>query len=169
VFTSNQELRRVARPCLTAPVGEVRIRAAGPDDALVVAALALQCAIHRGASPEPGFLDRYARAWNAEVLALPVWVAEAGDEHAGFLQARVLTLLPVPGRATAPSLLVETFFVRPAHRGLGVGEQLLRAAAAWARDGGFAEVRMRAGEHTRPMVERIGFVPSESAMELRLS
>ena len=149
-------------------MGEVRIRAAGPDDALVVAALALQCAIHRGGAAEPGFLDRYARAWNAEALALPVWVAEAGDEHGGFLQARVVAPLPWPGRSSGPTLQVETFFVRPAHRGIGVGEQLLRAAVAWARDGGFADVRMRAGEHTRPMVERIVFQHSESAMELPL-
>jgi GNAT superfamily N-acetyltransferase len=150
-------------------VGEVRIRAAGPDDALVVAALALQCAIHRGGSGEPGFLDRYARAWNAEALTLPVWVAEAGDEHAGFLQARVIAPLPWPGRPEAPTLEVGTFFVRPAYRGIGVGEQLLRAAVAWARDGGFAGVRMAAGPNTRPMVERIGFARAESAMELRLS
>jgi GNAT superfamily N-acetyltransferase len=146
----------------------MRIRAAGPDDALIVAALALQCAIHRGASGEPGFLDRYARAWNAEALSLPVWVAEAGDEHAGFLQARVVSPLPWPQRASLPTLFVETFFVRPGHRGIGVGEQLLDAVVAWARDGDFAAVRMSAGPHTRPMVERVGFGHAESSMELRL-
>jgi GNAT superfamily N-acetyltransferase len=150
-------------------VGEVRIRAAGPDDALVVAALALQCALHRGGEAEPGFLDRYARAWNAEALTLPVWVAEAGDEHAGFLQARVVTPLPWPRRPSASTLVVETFFVRPPHRGIGVGEQLLRAAVAWARDGQFARVRMSAGPKTRPMVERVGFRPAESEMELSLA
>jgi GNAT superfamily N-acetyltransferase len=150
-------------------VGEVRIRAAGPDDALVVAALALQCAIHRGGAGEAGFLDRYARAWNAEALTLPVWVAEAGDEHAGFLQARVVAPLPWPQRATSPSLVVETFFVRPGHRGIGVGEQLLRAAVDWAKDGDFTAVRMAAGPSTRPMVERLGFSRAESEMELRLA
>jgi GNAT superfamily N-acetyltransferase len=150
-------------------VAEVRIRAAGPDDALVVAALALQCAIHRGGTTEPGFLDRYARAWNAEALTLPVWVAETGDEHAGLLQARVLTPLPQPGASPRPTLVVETFFVRPAQRGVGVGERLLRAAVDWARDGQFAEVRMAAGQHTRPMVERIGFTAAHGQMELTLS
>jgi GNAT superfamily N-acetyltransferase len=150
-------------------VGEVRIRAAGPDDALVVAALALQCAIHRGGSGEPGFLDRYARAWNAEALSLPVWVAEAGDEHAGFLQARVVAPLPAPGRSPSPTLVIETFFVRPPHRGIGVGEQLLRAAVGWARDGQFEAVRIGAGMHTKPMVERVGFVRAENEMELRLA
>ena len=65
--------------------------------------------------------------------------------------------------------MIETFFVRPAHRGVRVGAQLLRAAVDWARDGGFVDARMAAGVHTRPMVERIGFTPADSAMELRLT
>lgn len=149
-------------------MGEVRTRLAGPDDALVVAALALQCALHRGGSGEPGFLDRYARTWLAGLLQRPVWLAEAADEHAGFLQAAVVEPLPAPGGPVGTLLVVETFFVRPSHRGLGVGELLLREASEWARDGGFAGVRMSAGPHTRVMVERVGFVPDESAYRMDL-
>ena len=146
----------------------VRVRLAAADDALVVAALVLQCAIHRGASGEPGFLDRYARAWLTTQRLNPVWLAEAGDEHAGFLQARVSEPLPSPGRPGSPVLYVETFFVRPSHRGLGVGELLLRQAGQWAADGGFEQVRMTAGPHTRPMVERVGFVRDEGAYRKEL-
>lgn len=161
-------VRATSPACLTAHVGEVRTRLAGPDDALVVAALALQCALHRGGSGEPGFLDRYARTWLATQRQRPVWLAEAGDEHAGFLQATVVEPLPTPSRPVAPLLLVDTFFVRPSHRGLGVGELLLRETAAWAGDGGFAEVRMTAGPHTRVMVERVGFVADEGAYRKEL-
>jgi GNAT superfamily N-acetyltransferase len=149
-------------------VGEVRIRAAGADDALVVAALALQCAIHRGGVGEPGFLDRYARTWLADQRHLPVWLAEANDDHGGFLQARVVEPLPRPLTAPEPELLVETFFVRPSQRGIGVGERLLTTAAEWARDGGFACVRMLAGPHTRPMVERVGFTADDGAYRMEL-
>jgi GNAT superfamily N-acetyltransferase len=161
-------LRRVRVACLTSDVAEVRVRPAGADDALVVAALVLQCAIHRGGSGEPGFLDRYARAWLADERHLPVWLAEVGDEHGGFLQARVIDRLPLPGNEIAPELVVEVFFVRPTHRGLGVGEELLRAATTWARDGGFAAAVMSAGPHTRAMVERVGFAPDESAYRMEL-
>jgi GNAT superfamily N-acetyltransferase len=147
---------------------EVRVRRAGFDDALVVAALALQCAIHRGATGEQGFLDRYTRTWLARERDLPVWLAEAGDEHGGFLQARVIEPLPAPGSRPRPVLLVETFFVRPANRGIGVGEQLLQAALAWARDGGFGEVRVGAGRHTTAMVERVGFTADERAYRVEL-
>lgn len=148
---------------------ELRIRTAGPGDGLVVAALVLQCALHRGGTPEPGFLDRYAAAWAVASLTRPVWLAEAGDEHAGFLQAVVVEALPFPGRRTGGRLLVETFFVRPAHRGRSVGEHLLRAAVDWARDLGLDELAMTAGPHTRPMVERVGLVADPSAHRLELA
>jgi GNAT superfamily N-acetyltransferase len=149
-------------------MGEVRVRTAGADDALVLAALALQCAIHRGGTGEQGFLDRYARAWLAGRRERPTWLAEAGEEHGGFLQARVLDPLPAPSEPPRPVLVVETLFVRPAHRGIGVGEQLIRAAVAWARDGDFAEVRVPAGRHTTVMVERVGFAADERAYRLEL-
>ena len=156
--------------CLTADVGELRTRLAGPDDALVVAALTLQCARHRGGQGEPGFLDRYARAWLARETSHPVWIAEAGDEHAGYLQAEVVEPLPWPGRPTGAGagLVVDTFFVRPEHRGIGVGEALLQAAVQWARDAGFRQVLVSAGIHTRAMVERVGFVADTSAYRMEL-
>ena len=145
------------------------MRRAGTDDALVVAALALQCAIHRGGRSAHGFLDRYARAWLARERELPVWLAESGDEHGGFLQARVVDPLPQPATPPRPHLQVETFFVRPGHRGIGLGEQLLRTAVQWAREGGFAEVGVPAGRHTTAMVERVGFTLDDRAHRLELS
>ena len=144
-------------------MGEFRVRRAEADDALVVAALVLQCAIHRGGTGEPGFLDRYARAWLADSASFPVWLAEAGDEHAGFLQGRVVEPMPWPSQPPRPELRVELFFVRPGHRGIGVGEQLLRSATTWAREAGFARVHVSAGRHTRPMVERVGFLADPAA------
>ena len=148
----------------------MRTRLAGPDDALVVAALTLQCARHRGGQGETGFLDRFARAWSVSQQTRPVWVAEAGDEHAGYLQGLVVEPLPWPGRAPGAGveLVVDTFFVRPEHRGIGVGEVLLGAAVAWARDAGMAAVTIRAGVHTTAMVERVGFVADPRAHRMEL-
>jgi GNAT superfamily N-acetyltransferase len=145
---------------LTAGVAQARIRAAGPDDALVVAALTLQCAIDRGSGGEPGFLDRYAGAWVAQRHSHPVWLAETGDQHAGHLQAAVVEALPWPGRpvGAGAQLIVETLFLRPEHRGHRIGEQLLVAATEWARGCGCSGVSMSGGRQTRPMLERVGFV-----------
>jgi GNAT superfamily N-acetyltransferase len=151
-------------------VGEVRTRLAGPDDALVVAALTLQCARHRGGAPEVGFLDRFARAWSASQKVRPVWIAEAGEDHAGYLQGLVVEPLPWPGRVPGADaqLVVDTFFVRPEHRGIGAGEVLLNAAVGWARDSGLRAVTMAAGVHTTAMVERVGFVADARAYRLEL-
>jgi len=151
-------------------MGEVRTRLAGPDDALVVAALTLQCARHRGGEGEAGFLDRFARAWSMHEQDRPVWIAEAGDEHAGYLQGLVVEPLPWPGRApgSGVQLVVDTFFVRPEHRGIGAGEVLLKAAVGWARDSGLSVVTMAAGPHTTAMVERVGFVPDARAYRMEL-
>ena len=47
-------------------MAEVTIRRAGAGDALIVAALHLQCARQAGMPAEPGYLDRFADAWLAE-------------------------------------------------------------------------------------------------------
>jgi GNAT superfamily N-acetyltransferase len=150
-------------------VTEARIRQAGVDDALVVAALTLQCAIHRGGAPDPGFLDRFARAWARERDSRPVWIAERRGEHAAYVQGALLQPLPRPGRRPGGgTLFIEQFFVRPAHRGEGIGEAVLRAAVDWARAQRLDAVRMTAGPRTRPMCERIGFTGSSELIELRV-
>lgn len=146
---------------MTGPVGDVRIRAATPDDALIVAALTLQCAVHRSGAREPGFLDRFARAWLAQAAERPTWIAEVDDEHGGLLLTSVRSALPWPGSSSAAELVVDTLFVRPENRGVGVGELLLRAAVDHARDAGMRPVSMSAGPRTREMVERIGFVRAD--------
>lgn len=151
-------------------MGDVRTRLAGPDDALVVAALTLQCARHRGGEGEVGFLDRFARAWSASQKVRPVWIAEAGDVHAGYLQGLVVEPLPWPGRTpgSGAELVVDTFFIRPEHRGIGAGEALLIAAVEWARDSGLRAVTMSVGVHTTAMVERVGFVADDRAYRREL-
>ena len=84
------------------------MRRAVAGDALVVAALRLQAARATGAAPEPGFLDRFAAAWDPELH--PTWVAERDGSHAGVLVAQVSTDLPWPGRATARWLHVTTLY-----------------------------------------------------------
>lgn len=150
-------------------MSQARIRQAGPDDALVVAALTLQCALHRGGISEPGFLDRFAAAWLRDHLAHPTWIAEQAGEHAGYLQADILSPLPWPGDGgRGGSLHVVRFFVRPSFRGQHIGEALLRTAAQSARERGLAALQMRPGPKTRGLCERVGLTPAADLMELRL-
>lgn len=124
-------------------MGEVRVRRAGMQDALVVAALRLQAAIALGAGPEPGFLDRFVQTWDPE--GYPTWIAEQDATHAGILITQVVDELPWPGLAThlapdvprgvAPgrALVVVTLHAPP---GSGVGTLLTAAMTGWAQDHG---------------------------------
>ena len=116
--------------------GPVRVRHAGADDALVVAALRLQAARAAGAPAEPGFLDRFARAWDAQ--AHPTWVAEHAGSHAGVLIARVLPDLPWPGRPEQRRLETVTLFVAAdaTPYDAEVRAALVAALRGWAREAG---------------------------------
>ena len=119
-------------------MGEVRVRQAAAGDALIVAALRLQAARALGAGPEPGFLDRFARVWDAE--SDPTWVAELDGSHAGVLIARSVPPLPWPGVAAYEGghLLVSTLFVAPAHADRDVAQALTAAMTTWASERGLA-------------------------------
>ena len=119
-------------------MGEVRVRQAGAADVLIVAALRLQAARALGAGPEPGFLDRFARVWDAE--SDPTWVAELDGAHAGVLIARSVPSLPWPGVAAyvGGHLLVSMLFVAPGHADQGVAQALTATMTTWARDHGLA-------------------------------
>ncbi|GAA1884493.1 hypothetical protein [Lapillicoccus jejuensis] len=119
------------------PVREpLRVRRASGDDALVVGALRLQAARAAGAPAEPGFLDRFARVWDAQ--AHPTWVAEHAGRHAGVLIARVVADLPWPGVVAAARLETVTLFVAAdaAPYDAEVRAALTAALRGWAREVG---------------------------------
>lgn len=110
----------------------VRIRQAGPGDALLVAALTIQSARAEGLAPEPGFLDRYAEGWLQHRATHPAWLAEAGGQHAGLLVVTRVRSLPWPGRATRGRLWLERIFVRADQPRDVVANALRAAAREWA-------------------------------------
>ena len=120
----------------------VRIRQAGPGDALLVAALTLQAALAEGLVPEPGFLDRYAEAWLANRGAHPAWFAECGGEHAGVLMVTWIRPLPWPGRTGGGSVHLERLFVRADQPGGKVMNALRAAVREWMREREVTEVRL---------------------------
>ena len=117
-------------------MGSVQVRRARADDALVVAALRLQAARAAGAGPEPGYLDRFAAAWDPDDH--PTWVAECDGAHAGLLVTQVVRDLPWPGLAPGQSLHVATLHTGLAGREAEVAQALTGAMRGWARSRGLA-------------------------------
>lgn len=150
-------------------MGDVTIRRAAGDDALIVAALHLQFARDLGMPPERGFLDRVAESWRAEAADRPTWIAERSGEHAGLLETRRIRRLPWPGRPDSSWLHVDALFVPAGHRGQGVGRALVDAMVGWAGATDVRFVRLNAPEEpARRFYAHLGFRSPLRLMELDL-
>ena len=80
-----------------------------------------------------------------------VILAEASGEPAGFLAPRAYAARPHGLEATPSASRARCLWVRPAHRGRGVGERLVRAAEEWFRAQGIerAELQVADGQRGR--------------------
>ena len=149
---------------------EASIRRAGTADAFVVAALHLQLARDLGATPEPGYLDRFADAWLRDRPDRPTWIAESDGQHAGILLARRLRSLPWPHRPDASRLHVEALFVVPAHRRRGTGRALLEGAVEWARTTEVTGIHLEVPDLAASAVARsAGFVADDGHVRFDLA
>ncbi|WP_325107158.1 GNAT family N-acetyltransferase [Segeticoccus sp.] len=139
----------------------MRIRRAEPADALAVAALHLQLGREQGHAAEPGFLDRHARAWQAQAPHRRTWLAVQNDgKPVGVLVAAVVDQLPRLGCPEGSWWHVSSLFVTPDARTRGLGERLLRTALQAARQEQVERVALHAVPEAAALYERVGFAPA---------
>jgi GNAT superfamily N-acetyltransferase len=84
------------------------------------------------------------------------WIATLYGEPAGYLLAVYVFSLEFQGLTAE----IDEFFVVPAHRGLGIGNQMLDAAEAQFREEGCTNVSLQLGrgnEAARRFYQRHGF------------
>lgn len=84
------------------------------------------------------------------------WIATLYGEPAGYLLAVYVFSLEFQGLTAE----IDEFFVVPAHRGLGIGNQMLEAAEAQFREEGCTNVSLQLGrgnEAARKFYQRHGF------------
>lgn len=89
-------------------------------------------------------------------------VAEIGAEIAGFLDARLGEPFDAMHRRLTYCFIAD-IAVAEAHRSLGIGEQLMRAAEAWGRRNGaqFVSLEYHIGNpRAAVFYERLGFQPA---------
>ena len=130
------------------------------------------------------------RAWTEENLGAPIaddtfgprfeewferehdqrvtWLGLVGDEPVAMLNLLVFTRMPSPRPpgSTRPTRwgYLANFFVRPEHRGRGLGSRLLDACATYADQHGFARVVLSPSERSVPLYTRHGFAPATTLM-----
>ena len=128
----------------------MNIRQAIASDAAALAALSTQLGYPSTAEEIAGRLDVLGGRPGNGVL-----VAEDGSGVVGWLHVSGMYLLESPSFAEVLGLVVDE-----AHRGKGIGKQLLDDAARWAADRGFDRLRVRSNvirEDAHRFYEREGF------------
>ncbi len=111
----------------------IKIRAAAPDDRDEWTRLRFE--LWPDCPPERHGLEVTQILSGTGIVAL----AFVEDELAGFAELSVRSD-HVEGTAFSPVAYLEGWFVRPPHRGRGVGRALIRFAEQWAISKGFSEL-----------------------------
>jgi len=123
----------VADPPAPAPPAELRIRAAAREDIPLLLAMFDELADYEHLSDHVHATEeRLERALFGERPAAEALIAELGTDTAGYAVffPTFSTFLAIQG------IWLEDVFVRPAHRGAGVGRALLAVVAATLRERG---------------------------------
>ena len=157
------------RPYLTAASRGAGLRAATPAELEVVLPLAREFCAHF----EYPWSDDVKRAAVERVLADPslgrVYLIQGdGEGYAGYLFLSFYFSLEYGGRTA----FVDELFLRPEHRGAGLGSRVLRQVVEAARDLGLTALQLEA-ERTNPraaaLYSRLGFVDYDrTLLTLRL-
>lgn len=112
---------------------ETIIRAAGPHDVALLLELFGELAAYENLEHElRGTEEQLSEALFGERPAAEALIAERGDETAGY----ALFFSTFSSFLASQGVWLEDLFVRPPHRGAGVGKALLAAVAASVRDRG---------------------------------
>ena len=148
----------------------MRIVRAGPEDAVVVAALSLQFAIAVDGSREEGYLDRAAEHWLGHQEQLPTWIAEYDARHAGYLQAVHPPEMTWPGQppGSRGRLWVHALYVPTGHRRRGIATALTTACEDWARGAGVQTIRLSCPSGAEEFCAATGYGTAAAVREKRL-
>jgi GNAT superfamily N-acetyltransferase len=150
----------------------IRIRAAGPDDAVALARLRYEfrSSLAAACEPEEAFRARCGR-WMAERLAHPhtwrCWLAERDGIVAGMIWMHPVEKLPNPVEEAEMHAYVTSFYVDPAARNGGVGSALLAACLRECEDIGVDAIILWPTPRSRGLYARHGFSVRDDIMEKR--
>ncbi|SFS13139.1 N-acetylglutamate synthase, GNAT family [Dyella sp. OK004] len=136
-----------------------RVRLAGQGDAGLLTELRCAFLEEMGQSLPDGFADRL-RAWIEEAIAtehLYAWLAEQEGRVVGSAAVNPFPHLPSANYPTGRGWYLLNVFVKPKHRGEGVGAGLIAAVGSAAREQGVDTVTLRAAPGARGLYERAGF------------
>jgi GNAT superfamily N-acetyltransferase len=146
------------------------IRVAGSDDVPALASLRRAWAEENADRPieDDDFEDVFSQWFEHEQHQRVTWIAEVDGDPVGMLNMLVFTRMPKPRSADSPWSpqwgYVANVYVRPAHRGTGLGRELVDAVTSYADEHGFARLVLAPSERSVPLYTRAGFGPATSLL-----
>jgi GNAT superfamily N-acetyltransferase len=149
-----------------------RVRVAEPGDADALARLRweFRAALGRPEEAEPDFQIRCAR-WMRERLgrdgAWRCWLAAEGEQPVGTVWLQVIEKLPNPVAERERHGYLSSLYVRPAHRGRGLGSELLGTCLAAGDALGVDAVILWPTPESRGLYLRHGFSATDDLMQRR--
>jgi GNAT superfamily N-acetyltransferase len=151
----------------------VQIRAAGPEDARVVAQMRFEFRGTRAGviEEEAAFVERCAAWMRARLVgeSWSCWIAADGDTIIGHIWMYTLEKIPNPAVEPEHHAYITNFFVRESHRGAGIGTRLLETALDACRARAVDAVILWGTTQSRPLYLRHGFAVPERLLELEIS
>jgi GNAT superfamily N-acetyltransferase len=146
------------------------VRPMAPDDVPVVLTMVRELAAYEKAEHEASMTDEQLRvALFSDTTAVFGHVAEAAD---GTVAGFALWFLTFSTWRGTHGIHLEDLYVRPEHRGSGLGRELLRTLAAVCTARGYARLEWSVLDWNAPSIafyEAAGAVPMEEWTTYRLS
>jgi N-acetylglutamate synthase-like GNAT family acetyltransferase len=148
------------------------VRRATESDAEALARLRFEFRAPRAPNveSEQEFLARCSGWMRARLSTDSVWRAwlvERNSELVGSVWLQVVEKLPNPTVESERHAYVSNFYVRPDHRGSGIGSTLLTRALAEAGRLQVDSVFLWPSERSRPLYERFGFETTNDVLVLK--
>ena len=151
------------------------VRAATPDDAPMLARLRwdFRSALGACTESEDAFVARCTE-WMRDRLAADggwkAWVAvdaslAPADRVVGTVWVERIEKMPNPTAEPEAHAYVTNAYVRPTHRGAGIGTALLEAALDWCASAGVHAAILWPTEHSAPLYRRHGFDTPAALLE----
>ena len=150
-----------------------KIRSGHAADAPALARMRLALRTELGSASEQAgeFVERCAN-WMAERLhertSWHCWLAE-GDGIMGTIWVQLIEKIPNPTGEAELHAYVTNFYVVPAARGLGLGNQMLGLVLDWCRTMQADAVLLWPSLESRALYRRHGFTVRDDLLALRLS
>jgi GNAT superfamily N-acetyltransferase len=144
----------------------VIVRVAGPEDGPRIAALRRGWVEENaGATVVDDDFDASFEEWfSRERDQRVIWLADAGGETVGMLNLLIFRRMPRPGRTQSRWGYLANFYVRPDHRGSGLGQRLLTACTEYADGQGLVRIVLSPSERSVSLYRRLGFATATELM-----